>query len=175
MTHSGKHKRGFVCIAVSMAVLLVGIVVCTILAAPEAQEADFGTQQSQDSASTPAQDVSAARVSTIAPAMPVELPGSKQHGTYYRAETLESWQYLREESCKAYAITVLEQVHAAQYEFIQAGFLDLSGQSWGCVFTDEGGSSISITLLPERPFSSRSNDNRLVVNVIRYLEIEGLS
>lgn len=175
MTQSSKHKRGFFGSILAAALLLAGIALCTVYMDPHTDATESNTQQAQDASSTPGQDTGAAWVGTASPAVPVALPGASQGCTYYRAETLESWRFISEESCEEYALTVLEHVQAAHYEFVQAGFLDLSGQSWGCVFVGEDGASVSVTLLPEQPFSTRSSSNKLTVTIIRYLTVEGLS
>lgn len=113
---------------------------------------------------------------SLAPATSLPLPLSSEWQVvsvaYTSAETLESWRVVSDESCRAAALTVLESVRAAGYELVQAGYLDVSGESWGCVFVDDTGGSVTVTLLPERPFNVRSDENGLVLTIIRYLSPE---
>ena len=109
------------------------------------------------------------------PELPLRLSDSDHAVEYRRAETLESWRLLSDESCADYALTILEDIHAQGFELVEAGFMDVSGESWGCVFMGSNGESLSIMLVPERPFSSRSEANLLVVNILHYLEQESFA
>ncbi len=112
---------------------------------------------------------------TILPAeFPLRLLGFTPQSNYQRQQTLESWHFTSEAACVDIATRVLETLRAGQFKLVQAGFMDVSGESWGCVFTGAQGESCAITLVPEHPFSPRSSDNGLVVSFIHYLPGEVL-
>jgi hypothetical protein len=50
---------------------------------------------------------------------------------------------------------------------VEAGYLDLSGEAWGCTLEDDGEASLIITLIPEKPFRQRSAANPLRMTLIR--------
>ncbi len=100
---------------------------------------------------------------------PLPLAAFEQVSEYQRSATVESWRLVTSESCADYALRVLESLQAQDVELLEAGFMDLSGENWGCVFKGANDESFSIVLMPERPFSPRSETNLLVVNVLHYL------
>lgn len=141
--------------------------------APSVQDAGPGSQKLPCALPPNTPAVSEEDVDADAPALPLQVPGIEQAVSgYQRVETLESWKLLSDSSCADYALAVLETLHAQDLELEQAGFMDVSGECWGCVFTGSDGEALSITLIPERPFSPRSDSNLLVVNVLHYLEPE---
>jgi len=105
----------------------------------------------------------------IAP-LPFAFADSGQVSSYRRGETLESWSLVSERSCLSYAQSVLESIQLQELKLHEAGFMDLSGECWGCVFSGANDESLMVVLMPERPFSPRSESNRLVVNIIHYLQ-----
>ena len=107
--------------------------------------------------------------------LPLRLSDFESGGEYQCSETLESWRFLSSASCTDVAIGILEEIHEQQFELLEAGYMDLSGECWGCVFIGSEGESLSVMLIPERPFSSRSDANLLVVNVLHFKEVEGLA
>jgi hypothetical protein len=52
-------------------------------------------------------------------------------------------------------------------ELVEAGYLDLFGEAWGCALEDNGEASFTIILIPEQPFSQRSASNLLRMTMIR--------
>jgi len=114
-------------------------------------------------------------MSAIATAeLPFKLTESGRVEEYRRYKTLESWKLTSELSCSEYAQGVLRSLQSQNLELIEAGYMDLSGECWGCVFIGANNESLSVMLLPERPFSPRSDNNRLVVNILHYLQPEGM-
>lgn len=142
----------------------------------EDAHANGQTQQrsasSQQNASV--QQNSRALESVNLPPVPLDVGNYTGAYEYQAAQTLESWQLTTTEECASYALSVLESIKVQNLELVEAGFLDVSGQSWGCVVVGPEGESLQVTLIPERPFSSRSDENPLVVRVLRYGEVEGL-
>ena len=110
--------------------------------------------------------------SVVIAALPIVFADSGRIDEYRRAETLESWKLISELPCSDYALSVLESISSQGFELVEAGFMDLSGECWGCVFSGANGESLSVILMPERPFSPRSDTNRLVVNILHYLQPE---
>jgi len=102
--------------------------------------------------------------------LPFDFADSGQISAYRCGETLESWSLMSEQSCTSYAQSVLESIQLQELELVEAGFMDLSGECWGCVFKGANDESLMVVLMPERPFSPRSDNNQLVVNVIHYLQ-----
>lgn len=115
-------------------------------------------------------DVSARRAPS--PPLPSMEEGSSYH--YERTETLESWQWTSDGTCAAVALEILEDIQQQTYELTQAGFMDISGECWGCVFTTTAGEVCMVTLIPLEPFSTRSSDNPLAVSILHYFEPEVL-
>ncbi len=167
-------KRRRVPFAISL--LVAGIVfvgvVSLIALAPSTQEWTPLEQAQQSTLMPNADETRDEQAVSMTPDLPLQLSVSSQVNRYHRADTLESWKILSEKSCADFALIVLEAIHAQKGELLQAGFMDLSGECWGCVFT-ENGNSISVMLMPEHPFSPRSEDNLLVVSILHYLEQEG--
>ncbi|MCL2807712.1 MAG: hypothetical protein FWD27_06100 [Coriobacteriia bacterium] len=114
-------------------------------------------------------------VSSFAVRPPFPFAQVERVDEYRHAETLESWRLISELSCSDYALAVLEYLHSQGLELLEAGYMDLSGQSWGCVFKGANNESFSVILMPERPLSPRSDTNRLVVNILHYLQPEDFS
>ncbi|MDR1358652.1 MAG: hypothetical protein LBJ48_04795 [Coriobacteriales bacterium] len=137
--------------------------------------AAVNTEVNEGVGATAAADATGTGSGTASPALPLGLESLRQSGEYRRAETLESWRLLSDASCADYALAVLEDVHRQGYELVQAGFMDLKGESWGCVLTGSNGESLSVMLMPQHPFSPRSDANLLAVNILHYLEPEGLT
>ncbi|MDR1089082.1 MAG: hypothetical protein LBL23_07420 [Coriobacteriales bacterium] len=135
-----------------------------------AESAAEAVLSAEEDTGTPGMDGSA-----MLPVAPLQLDGFRQSGEYERAQTLESWRLVSDASCADYALGVLEDIHRQGFELVHAGFMDLSGESWGCVFTGSSGEAVSVMLLPERPFSPRSDANPLVVNILHYFAREGLT
>jgi hypothetical protein len=90
----------------------------------------------------------------------------------WHAETLESWKLLSDLSCADYARKVLASIQEQNFELVEAGFMDLSGECWGCVFKGAQGEALSVLLMPLHLFSPRSESNVLTVTVLHYLAYE---
>lgn len=172
---STTQKAVFAALVITTLIAIACIVSWQMLSSDE--DTSTNTPQQNTSDSTVVGSNSEEPQSLIAPELPVQLLdldfafGSE----YHQAESLESWKIIREESCADYALKVLEGIHSQGLELVQAGFMDLQGECWGCVFIGSNGESMQITLMPERPFSPRSEANLLVVNVLHYFEQEGFA
>jgi len=118
------------------------------------------------------------RQSSLSSAVPVPFSGLEGFGRvneYQQTQTLESWRIVSEQSCSTYASEALAAIQSQNLELVEAGYMDLSGESWGCVLRGADNESFLITLIPEHPFSPRSDTNRLVVNILYYLQPKDIS
>lgn len=170
------HKSSLLLLGFAVSALALMVALSVSLLAPSQNESEQGPAIEPSLATTTATDDSAeSNTSELsAPELPLELTIVAEQSEYHAAETLERWRLLSDATCADYALAVLESIHAQDLELVQAGFMDVSGESWGCVFIGNTGESLAITLIPENPFSSRSESNQLVVSILRYLEVEGL-
>lgn len=132
--------------------------------------AESAEVMSADESTANAQDRVAAELASAPARLPLQLAGCAQVNEYQRTDTLESWRLLSNETCADFALLVLNALQEQEVELVQAGFMDISGESWGCVYIDSNGESLSVTLMPQSPFSPRSNSNVLAVTVIHYLQ-----
>lgn len=107
-------------------------------------------------------------------AVPFALAGFEYNQEYHRFSTLERWKYQSDLACAEYARALLGSLRSQGLELVEAGYMDLSGECWSCILTDANNAVITVTLIPERPFSPRSSTNCLVVTVLRYLQPQGL-
>ncbi|MDR3136871.1 MAG: hypothetical protein LBU07_05630 [Coriobacteriales bacterium] len=108
------------------------------------------------------------------PSLPLNLPLQQMPVLYTRGTALESWQFTSSVSCADYARMTLLSLQASGARLIEAGYLDLIGECWGCVIQDNLSRSFNITLMPQEVFKSRSDANQLLVTVIHYLEPLGV-
>jgi hypothetical protein len=108
----------------------------------------------------------------VDPSCPVPLPKASSSANYTRTSNIETWKLTSDLSCASYAQTVLQILQPTGTELIHAGYLDLSGQCWGCVIRTADDESIIISLLPQSIFSDRNESNPLEVTVIRMLAPE---
>ena len=106
--------------------------------------------------------------------LPFELAEFEYIEEYRHFPTLDSWKLSSDLACAEYAMALLESLQSQGFELIEAGYMDLSGECWGCVLRSADGESLSVMLIPERPFSPRSSANRLVVTILRYLQPQGI-
>jgi len=145
------------------------------LLGPSEAEVSVGIQAESGSAPLPYEGAEpGALPALVAAPLPFELAEAGWVHEYQRGETLESWKFISELPCADYAINVIESIQSEGLELIEAGYMDLSGECWGCVFIGANNESLMVILLPERPFSPRSDTNKLAVNIIHYLQPEEL-
>jgi hypothetical protein len=76
---------------------------------------------------------------------------------------------LSAESCTELAREILFQLRDAGTELVKAGYLDLSGEAWGCTVACVDGSSLIVTLIPQALGQARSESNPLRVSVVHIL------
>jgi len=110
--------------------------------------ADGRAASERDDASTIADDA------TALPS-PIALP--EPHGPvfYRRGVNIESWSTQAEVSCQEYARPLLYALSDAGTNLVEAGYLDLFGNVWGCVAQSESG-VFTITIETRRPASNPS-------------------
>jgi hypothetical protein len=98
---------------------------------------------------------------------PFSLPASLRPESYEQGENIESWWAFSEGSCKDVARDLLLQLRESEMKLVEAGYLDLFGEAWGCTLEDGGEASITIILMPKEPFRQRSTSNPLRMTLIR--------
>jgi hypothetical protein len=98
---------------------------------------------------------------------PFVFPASLRPQGYEQGRYTETWRAVSNESCRDIARELLLQLRGSGMELVEAGYLDLFGEAWGCTLEDAGEASITIVLIPERPFSQRSTSNPLRMTLIR--------
>ncbi|MDR0347244.1 MAG: hypothetical protein LBH56_02590 [Coriobacteriales bacterium] len=100
-------------------------------------------------------------------APPVPLPPSLRPHGYTRGTNIETWKARGEASCKDVAKELLLELQRSGMKLVEAGYLDLYGEAWGCTLDERGEASLVIMLIPEKPLALRSETNQLCVTVIR--------
>jgi hypothetical protein len=92
---------------------------------------------------------------------PFSLPPSLQPQGYEAGRYVESWRAVSDEPCRDVAKDLLTELRSSGFELVEAGYLDLFGEAWGCTLKGDGAASLTITLIPARPLQRRSADNPL--------------
>jgi hypothetical protein len=98
---------------------------------------------------------------------PFALPASLRPQGYTQGRDIETWRAVSDGSCRDVAREILIQLSGTGMELKEAGYLDLFGEAWGCTLEDHGEASVTVTLIPEKPFSQRSSSNPLRMTLIR--------
>jgi hypothetical protein len=98
---------------------------------------------------------------------PFMLPASLQAQGYTQGRDIETWRAVSDSSCRDVAREILVQLRSTGMELKESGYLDLFGEAWGCTLEDHGEASITVTLIPEKPFNQRSISNPLCMTLIR--------
>jgi hypothetical protein len=98
---------------------------------------------------------------------PFVLPASLQPRGYEKGSGIETWKAVSDGSCRDVARDLLLRLRDSGMELVEAGYLDLFGEAWGCVLEDNGEASLTIVLIPEEPFRQRGASNLLRMTMIR--------
>jgi hypothetical protein len=98
---------------------------------------------------------------------PVSLSSDYRGLSYSRGAAIERWQGTSDLSCPDAARDLLLTLQGEGFELVKAGYLDLSGEAWGCTVKTEDGESLVVSLVPEVLGSARDEQNRLVLTVVR--------
>jgi hypothetical protein len=98
---------------------------------------------------------------------PFVLPASLQPRAYEKGNSIETWEAVSDGSCRDVARDLLLRLRGSGMELVEAGYLDLFGEAWGCVLEDNGEASLAIVLIPEEPFRQRGASNLLRMTMIR--------
>jgi hypothetical protein len=88
---------------------------------------------------------------------------------YNRATASESWRLRNGSGCREAAQELLYNLRAQGCELVQAGYLDLSGEAWGCSVQEGGGAVWTLTLMPQVPLAERSATNQLNLVATRFM------
>ena len=110
---------------------------------------------------------------------PITLP--KPHGSvsYRPGVNIEAWSTQAEAPLKEYARDILYVLYDAGFNLVEAGYLDLFGNNWGCVAYNETIGVLTLTVKvarnttvgPSSP-SSPSSPGTLEVLIVRTLPQE---
>jgi hypothetical protein len=98
---------------------------------------------------------------------PITLPASLRAQGYTQGRDIETWRAVSDSSCRDVAREILIKLSSTGMELKEVGYLDLFGEAWGCTLEDHGEASVTVTLIPEKPFSQRSASNPLRMTLIR--------
>jgi hypothetical protein len=98
---------------------------------------------------------------------PFVLPASLQPRAYEKGNSIETWEAVSEGSCRDVARDLLLRLRDSGMKLVEAGYLDLFGEAWGCALEDNGEASLTIVLVPEEPFKQRGASNLLRMIMIR--------
>jgi hypothetical protein len=98
---------------------------------------------------------------------PFALPASLRPQGYTQGRDIETWRAVSDASCRDVAREILVKLRSTGMELKEAGYLDLFGEAWGCTLEDHGEASVTVTLIPENPFSQRNSSNPLRMTLIR--------
>jgi hypothetical protein len=98
---------------------------------------------------------------------PFALPASLQPKGYEKGNSIETWEAVSDGSCRDVARDLLLRLRTSGMELVEAGYLDLFGEAWGCTLEDNDEASLTIVLIPEAPFKQRSAANLLRMTMIR--------
>ncbi|MDR1013578.1 MAG: hypothetical protein LBL86_01175 [Coriobacteriales bacterium] len=98
---------------------------------------------------------------------PFALPASLRPRGYEKGTYVETWRAVSDGSCREVARELLLRLRESGMELVEADYLDLFGEAWGCVLRDHGEASLSITLVPERLLRERDGSNPLRMTLVR--------
>ena len=106
---------------------------------------------------------------TSTPECPIDLPLPHEYVTYHRGQNIEVWNTQASAACDEYACDVLWALYDAGAELVEAGFLDLFGNNWGCVVQSDALGVLTVTLQTAQPSSGTASSARtvLLVTIVR--------
>ncbi|MDR2197759.1 MAG: hypothetical protein LBO07_07365 [Coriobacteriales bacterium] len=130
------------------------------------RDADVGGTVSRDADAGDTSSVPGSASFAMTPC-PVAMPPDTTALEYQRTSTTERWRGLSEGGCEEVARGILQNLQAAGVELVTAGYLDLSGEAWGCTVACADGSSQVISLVPQALGQGRNENNRLQISVVR--------
>jgi hypothetical protein len=100
-------------------------------------------------------------------ALPITLPASLRPRGYEKGTHIETWRAISDASCRDVARELLLELRTSDMRLVEANYLDLSGEAWGCTLEDEGRASVTVVLIAKRPFGKRDASNPLCMTLIR--------
>jgi hypothetical protein len=98
---------------------------------------------------------------------PFALPASLRPESHSEGSYTETWKATSDSSCQDVARELLLELRDSGMELVKADYLDLFGEAWGCTLEERGEASLTIILVPEKPFAQRSASNQLRMTLIR--------
>ncbi|MDR2586660.1 MAG: hypothetical protein LBC23_00180 [Coriobacteriales bacterium] len=98
---------------------------------------------------------------------PVPLPPDYHAVAYKRGVTVERWQASSAMSCRDAARELLLILQEEGFELVKAGYLDVSGEIWGCTVKTSEGASLVISLVPKSLGALRDEQNKLTLTIVR--------
>ena len=138
--------------------------------ADERCEGDMGLGEDSGQPSSPLDKGSRPAVSETT--CPVRMPVDCARLEYREGRNVESWHGYTASDCRRVAREMLLGLEEDGFELVKAGFLDLSGNAWGCTAKTQHNSSLVISLIPERLGASNGKNNRLLITVVHMKALE---
>ena len=137
---------------------------------------DSGDNPGRYSGQPPFVPDEASKVAAPETSCPVRMPRDCVRIEYRQGKSVESWHGYSTSDCRSVAREMLMGLEEDGFELVKAGFLDLSGDAWGCTVKTPGNGSLVISLIPERLGESSGKNNRLSITIVhmKALEIEQL-
>jgi hypothetical protein len=86
---------------------------------------------------------------------------------YSEGEYTETWWAVSEASCREVARSLLIELRDSGMELVKADYLDLFGEAWGCTLKDGEEASLTVVLVPKKPFRQRNASNPLRMTLTR--------
>ena len=79
------------------------------------------------------------------------------------------WSYKTTDDSRICGEHVLGQLKAIGGTILESGYLDLGGSAWGCAFDPCDGTSLVVTMIPQKLGSEVSSTNELCITVTQYM------
>lgn len=97
---------------------------------------------------------------------PLVIPVSISSLSYQEGSLCESWKGYSQQSCSSAARELLLALEASGAQLVYSGYLDLSGETWGCSVKGEQDESLMLTLVPQHPGAARNEQNPLCMTIV---------
>lgn len=110
-------------------------------------------------------DYKAGQVLNTEDVCPVRLPPECIRTTHTQRAVSESWRATSMRQCCDVARDILLNLQEDGFELVKAGFLDISGEAWGCTVVSAQGETMVITLVPQTLGLGIGQDNRLQITI----------
>ena len=97
---------------------------------------------------------------------PLMVPESISSLSYQEGNLCESWKGYSQQSCSSVARELLLALEASGAQLAHSGYLDLSGEAWGCSAKGEQSESLTVTLIPQLLGTVRNEGNQLCLTIV---------